>query len=147
MMWKSAGTSVAWLCVLGAALFAPAGTTDWLGGWIFLAEMVLLSGATVAWLAKIFMLIMIVTWHGWMVLMSLDVKRWHLSEAPNWVMYAGAVLILLGLRSCPWSWACSSCGSSLRRRSCATDCPDTMNIRRVSGIAWCPGYGDSRRPH
>jgi hypothetical protein len=52
MMWKSAVTSVAWLCVLGAALFAPAGTTDWLGGWIFLAEMVLLSGATVAWLAK-----------------------------------------------------------------------------------------------
>jgi protein-S-isoprenylcysteine O-methyltransferase Ste14 len=31
-----------------------------------------------------------------MVLMALDVKRWHLSEAPNWAMYAGAVLILLG---------------------------------------------------
>jgi hypothetical protein len=52
MMSKSAITFVAWFCVMGAALFVPAGTVDWRGGWIFLGEMVLLSGATVAWLAK-----------------------------------------------------------------------------------------------
>jgi protein-S-isoprenylcysteine O-methyltransferase Ste14 len=116
MMWKSAITSVAWICVLGAALFVPAGTIDWRGAWIFLVEMVLFSGATVAWLAKydpallkerpiqkgqtkrdkVFMLTMIVIWHGWMVLMALDVRRWHLSEAPDWVMYTGAGLIALG---------------------------------------------------
>jgi protein-S-isoprenylcysteine O-methyltransferase Ste14 len=119
MMWKSAITSVAWICVLGAALFVPAGTIDWRGGWIFLGEMVLFSAATVAWLAKydpgllkerlgspiqkgqtkrdkVFMLTMIVIWHGWMVLMALDVKRWRLSEAPDWVIYTGAVLIPLG---------------------------------------------------
>jgi hypothetical protein len=106
MMWKSAVTSTAWFCIMGAALFLPAGTVDWRGGWIFLAEMVLLSVATVVWLAKydpgllkermgspiqkgqsrsdkIFMLMMIVVWHGWIVLMALDVKRWHLSEAPD----------------------------------------------------------------
>jgi protein-S-isoprenylcysteine O-methyltransferase Ste14 len=104
---------------MGAALFVPAGTIDWLGGWIFMAEMVLFSAASVAWLAKydpgllqerlggpiqkgqtfwdkVFMLTMLVIWYGWMVLMALDVKRWHLSEAPDWVTYAGAVLIALG---------------------------------------------------
>src|SRR5579862_7164972 len=28
--------------------------------------------------------------------MALDGKRWHISEAPDWVMYTGAALILLG---------------------------------------------------
>jgi protein-S-isoprenylcysteine O-methyltransferase Ste14 len=119
MMRKSVVTFVAWFCVMGAALFVPAGTVDWRGGWIFLGEMVLLSAATVAWLAKhdpgllkerlgnpiqkgqakrdkAFMLAMIVIWHGWIVLMALDVKRWHLSDAPDWATYAGAALILLG---------------------------------------------------
>ena len=118
-MCKSAVTSVVWFCVMGAALLVPAGTIDWPGGWIFLAEMALFSAATVAWLAKhdpallkerlgspiqkgqthwdkAFMLMMIAIWYGWMVLMGLDVKRWHLSEAPDWVMYTGAVLIPLG---------------------------------------------------
>jgi protein-S-isoprenylcysteine O-methyltransferase Ste14 len=118
-MSKSAVTFVGWFCVMGAALFVPAGTVDWRGGWIFLGEMVLLSAGTVAWLSKydpgllkerlgspiqkgqakpdkIFMLTMIVIWHGWIVLMALDVKRWHVSEAPDSVMYTGAALILLG---------------------------------------------------
>ncbi len=119
MTWKSAIESVAWICVMGAALFVPAGTIDWRGGWIFLGEMVLFSAATAAWLAKydpgllkerlgrpiqtgqsswdkVFMLMMIVIWYGWMVLMALDVKRWHVSAAPAWAMYTGAVLIPLG---------------------------------------------------
>lgn len=119
MMWKSAVTSTAWFCIMGTALFLPAGTVDWRGGWIFLAEMVLLSVATVVWLAKhdpgllkermgspiqkgqsrsdkIFMSMMIVVWHGWIVLMALDVKRWHFSEAPDWLLYTGAMLIPLG---------------------------------------------------
>ena len=118
-MWKSAVTFVVWFCVMGAALFVPAGTLDWRGGWMFLAEMVLLSAATVAWLAKydpgllkermgnpiqkgqakqdkVFMLTLLVIWHGWIVSMAFDVERWHLSEAPIWVMYTGAALILLG---------------------------------------------------
>ena len=119
MMWKSAVTFVAWFCVMGAALFVPAGTVDWRGGWIFLGEMMFLSAGTVVWLAKydpgllkermgnpiqkdqakpdkVFILTMIVIWHGWIVLMALDVKRWHLSAAPDWVTYTGAAMILLG---------------------------------------------------
>lgn len=118
-MWKRAVTFVAWFCVMGAALFVPAGTVDWRRGWIFLGEMVLLSAATVAWLAKhdpgllkerlgkpiqkgqpqrdkVFMLAMIGLWYGWIALMALDVERWRLSDAPDWAMYTGAALILLG---------------------------------------------------
>ena len=51
-MWKSAVTFVAWFCLMGGALFVPAGTIDWRGGWIFLGEMMLLSAVTVVWLAK-----------------------------------------------------------------------------------------------
>ena len=117
-MGRSAVTFVVWFCVMGAALFVPAGTLDWREGWIFLGEMLLLSGATVAWLAKVdpgllkermgnpiqkgqekpdkvFILTMIVIWHGWIVLMALDVKRWHVSERPDSAMYTGAALILL----------------------------------------------------
>ena len=119
MTWKSAIASLAWICVIGAALFVPAGTIDWRRGWIFMGEMVLFSAASVAWLAKydpgllkerlgspiqkgqtfwdkVVMLMMIVIWYGWIVLMALDVKRWHLSEAPDWATYTGAVLIPLG---------------------------------------------------
>jgi len=104
---------------MGGALFVPAGTIDWRGGWIFLGEMMLLSAATVVWLAKhdpgllkerlgspiqkgqaksdkVFMLAMIVIWYGWIVLMALDVKRWHVSERPDSAIYTGAALILLG---------------------------------------------------
>jgi protein-S-isoprenylcysteine O-methyltransferase Ste14 len=118
-MWKSAVTFVAWFCLMGGALFVPAGTIDWRGGWIFLGEMMLLSAATVVWLAKhdpgllkerlgspiqkgqaksdkVFMLAMIVIWYGWIVLMALDVKRWHVSERPDSAIYTGAALILLG---------------------------------------------------
>jgi len=117
--WKSVIASLAWICAMGAALFAPPGTIEWRGGWMLLGEMVVLSALTVAWLAKhdpdllrerlgnpiqkgqsradkLFMSMMIVTWYGWLVLMALDVKRWHFSHAPDWVMYVGAVLIPLG---------------------------------------------------
>jgi protein-S-isoprenylcysteine O-methyltransferase Ste14 len=119
MTWKSAITSAVWICAMAAALFVPAGTIDWRGGWIFMGEMVLFSAASIAWLAKydpsllqerlrgplqkgqtysdkVFMLTMVVTWYGWLVLMALDVKRWHLSEMPDWLMYTGAALIPLG---------------------------------------------------
>ena len=98
MMWKSALTSTALFCIMGAALFLPAGTIGWRAGWIFLIEMVLLSIATVVWLAKhdpgllkermaspiqkgqgrpdkIFMSMMVAIWHGWIVLMALDHVR------------------------------------------------------------------------
>jgi protein-S-isoprenylcysteine O-methyltransferase Ste14 len=118
MTWGSFITSLLWICAVGAALFAPAGTLAWPGGWIFLGELVLSSAVSLVWLAKndpgllkerlgapiqkgqaswdrVLMLAIVVLWYGWVVLMALDAKRWHFSAAPDWVMYSGAVLIPL----------------------------------------------------
>lgn len=120
MTWKSTVSSVIWICAIGAALFVPAGTLNWRAGWIFMVEMLLSSAASIAWLAKydpgllkervgspvqkgqplwdkVLVPVMLLTWYGWLVLMALDVKRWHLSDAPPWVTYTGALLIPLGV--------------------------------------------------
>lgn len=120
MTWKSTISLVIWICAIGAALFVPAGTLDWRGGWIFMAEILLSSAASIAWLAKydpgllkervgspvqkgqplwdkVLVLVMLLAWYGWMVLMALDVKRWHVSDAPPWLTYLGALLIPLGV--------------------------------------------------
>lgn len=119
MTWKNSIAAIAWMTMMAAALFAPAGTLDWTGAWIFLAEMILGSIATMAWLArtdpgllrermggpiqegqafwdKVFMLTMTVLWYGWMVVMGVDVGRWHVSHAPAGVTVLGAILIALG---------------------------------------------------
>lgn len=119
MTWANSAKAVAWIMLMGALLFVPAGTTDWLGGWIFMAEMVIGSLVSVLWLAhrdpallkermggpfqkgqvfwdKVFMLLIIVVWYGWIALMALDAKRWGTSHVPDWVTYTGAVLIPLG---------------------------------------------------
>ena len=119
MTWANSAKAVAWIVFMGMLLFVPAGTLDWRGGWIFMAEMVIGSVVTVLWLErhdpgllnermsgpyqkgqvfwdKVFMSLMIVVWYGWLVLMALDAKRWATSHVPEWVNVFGAVLIPLG---------------------------------------------------
>jgi protein-S-isoprenylcysteine O-methyltransferase Ste14 len=45
---------------------------------------------------KVFMAFIIVVWFSWLVLMALDAKRWSLSQMPEALNYAGAVLIPIG---------------------------------------------------
>lgn len=120
MTWRHGVKVVFWMGFIAALLFVPAGTFDWPGAWIFLTEMIVGSVLTILWLGKydpallkerlggivqkgqtfwdkVFMLMMMAAWYGWVVIMALDVKHWHISHAPDWVMYAGAVLIPLGL--------------------------------------------------
>lgn len=120
MTWRHGVKVVFWMGFIAALLFVPAGTFDWPGAWIFLTEMIVGSVLTILWLGKydpallkerlggivqkgqtfwdkVFMLVMMAAWYGWVVIMALDVKHWHISHAPDWVMYAGAVLIPLGL--------------------------------------------------
>src|SRR6478672_8816155 len=104
---------------MGALLFLSAGTLDWPGAWIFMAEFVIGGLAVTLWLArhdpgllkermnapfqkdqvfwdKVFMAFIIVVWFSWLVLMALDAKRWSLSQMPEALNYAGAVLIPIG---------------------------------------------------
>lgn len=111
--------TIVWFVVITAVLFVPAGTLDWPGAWIFLAEFTLVSFAIVAWLArhdpgllkermagayqkgqtfwdKIFLTAMMIVWFGWLILMGLDAKRWQFSHMPQACVFAGAVLLLIG---------------------------------------------------
>jgi protein-S-isoprenylcysteine O-methyltransferase Ste14 len=111
--------AVLWILSMAALLFWSAGTFNWRGAWIFMAELVIGGLAVTLWLAwrdpgllkermsgpfqkgqvfwdKVFMAFIIVVWYSWLVLMALDVKRWALSHLPEALNDAGAVLIPIG---------------------------------------------------
>jgi len=119
MTWANTTKAVLWMAFMGGLLFCSAGTLAWTGGWIFLAEMILGSVASMLWLQrhdpgllqerlggpiqkgqvfwdKLFMAGMILIWYGWLALMGFDVGRWGISHAPVWVTVAGAALIPAG---------------------------------------------------
>jgi protein-S-isoprenylcysteine O-methyltransferase Ste14 len=107
------------LAFLALLLFWPAGTLDWPGAWVFLAEMGIGGMAVSLWLLRhdpgllrerlaspfqkaqvpgdrIFMLVITVGWFGWVVLMALDAMRWRLSHVSAWLNGIGAFLFALG---------------------------------------------------
>jgi protein-S-isoprenylcysteine O-methyltransferase Ste14 len=120
MTWAQSIKAALWILSMGVVLFLSAGTLDWRGGWIFMAEFVVGSLAVLLWLArrdpgllkerlggpfqrgqafpdKAFMAFIIVAWYGWLALMALDARRWDLSQIPEALSDAGAVLIAVGL--------------------------------------------------
>jgi protein-S-isoprenylcysteine O-methyltransferase Ste14 len=108
------------LCFIAVLLFLPAATLDWPQAWAFLAEMGIASFAVSFWLARhdpgllrermespfrqkaqvsgdrIFMSLIAIVWFSWVILMALDVKRWHLSNMPVWLNGAGAAVFAVG---------------------------------------------------
>ena len=119
MMWADAIKAVLWILFMGVLLFGSAGTLDWPGAWIFMAEFIVAGLAVILWLArhdpgllkermrgpfqrgqafwdKPFMAIIMVVWYGWLVLMALEAKRWELSHMPGGLIAAGALLIAIG---------------------------------------------------
>ena len=98
-------------------LLVPAGTLDWPAAWGFLAEMGVLSLALGLWLArhdpallaerlgspfqrtqktwdKIFVVVLMVFYFGWLVLIGLD-ARWGISRVPLWLQALGALGVAL----------------------------------------------------
>lgn len=127
MTWVNSLKAVGWIVFMAALLFVSAGTIDWLGGWLFMAEMIVGSLVTVLWLRqhdpallkermsgpfqkgqvfwdKLFMAAMIVVWYGWLVLMAFDAKRWAISNMPLAVIILGAILIPLGFAGVLWTF-------------------------------------------
>jgi protein-S-isoprenylcysteine O-methyltransferase Ste14 len=119
MNWADSIKAVLWTAFMGALLFLSAGTLDWRGAWIFMAEFLVGGLAVMLWLArhdpgllkermgspfqkgqvfwdKVFMALIIVVFYGWLILMALDAKRWGLSHMPEGLSDAGAVLIGIG---------------------------------------------------
>jgi protein-S-isoprenylcysteine O-methyltransferase Ste14 len=110
---------VVFLGFMVVLLFWPAGTFDWPGAWIFIAEMGIAGMAISLWLLrhdpgllqermrlpfqkeqvagdKLFMTAVHIGWCGWVVVMALDARRWQLSHVPAWLGGMGACLIALG---------------------------------------------------
>jgi protein-S-isoprenylcysteine O-methyltransferase Ste14 len=110
--------TVLFVAFLGLVLFAAAGTLDWPGAWLFLEIFgggSLLIGLWLAWrdpallkermspivqrrqaLAdRILMPIAGLLFLGWLVGMAFDARRYHLSNVPQWLGYAGAALVAL----------------------------------------------------
>ena len=105
------------IAVMAVFLLVPAGTLDWPAAWGFLAEMGVLSLATGLWLArrdpallaerlgspfqrtqktwdKIFVVVLMVLYFGWLVLIGLD-ARWGISRVPLWLQALGALGVAL----------------------------------------------------
>jgi len=110
--WGNSIKALFWIVSIGALLFLAAGTLDWPGAWIFMAEFVVGGIAVTLWLAwrdpgllkermagpfqkgqvfwdKVFIGFIIVVWFGWLVLMALDAKRWELSHMPDALKVVG----------------------------------------------------------
>jgi protein-S-isoprenylcysteine O-methyltransferase Ste14 len=118
--------NVLWLAGMAALIFIPAGTVQWPGAWIFLAEMGIGGLAIGLWLAKrdptllaerlsppiqqrqaaedkLLMTAILLLWCSWMVLMALDSMRYHFSHVPLWLKGIGtlgpAASLYLGYRA------------------------------------------------
>lgn len=119
MTWTNSVSALLWVALIGALLFLPAGTLDWPGAWVFMAEFVIGAAAITIWLArhdpgllkermggafqkgqtfadKVFMGVIMIVWYGWLVLMALDARRWQLSHMLFAFNVIGALLIPLG---------------------------------------------------
>ena len=119
MSWWDGAKAVLWIVLMAVLLFAAAGTLDWPGAWIFLAEFIVGGLAMTLWLArrdpgllkermgglfqkaqpfwdKVFIGLIVAAWYGWLVVMALDARRWGLSYLPQPLTWAGAVLIPIG---------------------------------------------------
>jgi protein-S-isoprenylcysteine O-methyltransferase Ste14 len=113
------GKTAVWLAIMGALLFAAAGTVRWMQGWAFLAIFAIASAGFGAWLGrrdpgllaarlgpitqrgqplwdKIFLIVFVFVWLGWLFLMGLDAQRWHSSSMPPAINVFGAALMAAG---------------------------------------------------
>jgi protein-S-isoprenylcysteine O-methyltransferase Ste14 len=100
--------------LLGALLFAPAGTLDWPAGWSFFIVFVVACLALTRWLYatkpslleerlrvgknqkawdKIFLVLLYILFLAWWLAMPLDAVRWRWSHVPLALRIAGVVLV------------------------------------------------------
>jgi protein-S-isoprenylcysteine O-methyltransferase Ste14 len=109
--------TVAFLAVMAALLFVPAGTVDWPAAWVFLGEMGAVSLAVGVWLErhdpallaermsglfhrrqqradKALMAVFLLLTVAWLPVMALDAVRCRISHVPAWLQGLGALGVL-----------------------------------------------------
>ena len=110
--------TVAFLAVMAALLFVPAGTVAWPAGWVFVGELVIPSVLIGVWLArhdpallaervsglfrpgqsradKALMAVFLVLTLAWLVAIALDAMRYRLSHVPAWLQIVGVIALAL----------------------------------------------------
>lgn len=111
--------TVAWLVFMALLLFVPAGTWRWAQGWAFIAIFGIGSVLFTLWLLprdpellasrvgplaqkgqplwdRLFLLVFISLWCGWLVFMALDAERWQWSHMPVALNVLGGALVVAG---------------------------------------------------
>lgn len=117
--------------VMGAVLFAAAGTWRWPQGWRFLALFTALAAVVSLWLLKVdpgllaerlkppvrrdqkpwdrvFMTAVTLSFLAWLVLIGLDARRFGWSHAPAWLQALGALLLIGGYVGVAWVFRVNS---------------------------------------
>lgn len=111
-------SSTLWIGLMGAVLLGAAGDWRWKQGWAFIAIFAVGSLAFCAWLIRrdpallasrlavvqkgqaawdrVFLLLFIALWFGWLALMGLDAARYRWSHMPLALNVAGGVLVAAG---------------------------------------------------
>ena len=120
MVVRLIGQILVWYGAMGVLLFLSAGTLNWAGAWIFLAEMVSLGLAAGLALAqhdpallkerlgppvqknqspadKILLSAILVLTFGWLAFMGLDAVRFAWSFVPAWAQALGALSLLVSV--------------------------------------------------
>jgi len=112
--------TVVWLGAMTLILMRAAGNWRWPQGWAFIG--IFAAGGVVfgAWLRRrnpaalavrlaplvqrgqptwdrVFLVVFVLVWCGWLALMAADAQRWRTSHVPPWLNVVGAVLVVSGL--------------------------------------------------
>jgi protein-S-isoprenylcysteine O-methyltransferase Ste14 len=110
--------TLAFIVVMAALLFGPAGTAAWPSAWVFIGELAVPSVLIGAWLARrdpallaermsglfrpgqsradrALMAVFLALTVAWLVAMALDAMRFRLSHVPVWLQAVGAVAVAL----------------------------------------------------
>lgn len=108
-----------WFAIMALLLLGASGNWGWPQGWTFLgiylagsvwfgaeflrrdpgllaARLGALSQKGQPWWDKVFLLVFVGIWLGWLWLMGQDTQVWHVSHMPVWMNLAGAALVIAG---------------------------------------------------
>lgn len=109
--------------LIAAILFGAAGTVVWPAAWVYLVEMLVLTVPVGAWMAikapgllaerlafplqrrqkgwdKLFMVVFMAVWFGWLGLMGADAVRWGWSRMPLALQVVGGLCLPVGVYLC-----------------------------------------------
>ncbi len=123
--------TIIWFGFMGVIIFASAGTIDYFGGWLYLAEMIAISVLMGTHMArvdpgllrerlkgpmqkdqpladKLILIPILLLMFASMAFMAADAARWRWSNMPPGIQWAGAALLLLAFAFMHWTMLTNS---------------------------------------